>query len=455
MRVSRSRGVCAALIVALGLATATASSARELWSYGDASIEISGSLRQIVLYNKQTDAQDFQESFEANLGSCLPASQIANCPAWDALGQTDVGQALTRLRLRLDLRATSWLSAVVVYDNQAFYGLIDTLESTLGEGFEEETLFGAEGVIKSGEHVLWTQRLYRGYAQAEGKHAFARIGRQKVSWGVGNLWNPIDRFAPIPPLAIQGDEYVGIDAALARWSWSGFDFVEAVAAPGRSSRDSRYAGHAHVVLYDTDISLMGGVYQEAPTVGFDVARNLGDAAVYLEAVWAKPEQAVWRIGDPAPARPDDFWQVVFGVHNMFDVGTGLYVLVEHLYNGNALGFGEGKAGTYLNFFETRAVRGFEVAVPASNAIAGSSGVVSFAEHQTGLQVGYDITPELRSDLLILYDWNGQSAAFFPNLSYAALDFLELRLGAQFFAGKRLSEYGAREHLFYFFADVFF
>jgi hypothetical protein len=451
VRAARPRCASAIVIVAAGLWCASASSARELWSHGDASVEFSGSLRQIALYNKQTDATEFQETFAANLPECLPASAVANCPAWDGLGDTDVGQALTRLRLRFDLRATSWLSAVVEYDNQAVYGLIDTVESTLGVGFEEETLFGAEGIIQSSEHVLWTQSLYRGYAQAEGKGALVRVGRQKIAWGVGNLWNPIDRFAPIPPLAIQGDQYQGIDAVLARWGWSGFDFVEAVAAPGRSVSDSRYAAHAHVVLYDTDISLMGGYYREAPTVGFDFARNLGDAAVYLEAVWAKPEQSVWRIGDPGPAPPDDFWQVVFGVHNMFDVGTGLYVLIEHLYNGNALGFGEGKAGTYLNFFEQRGA----IAVPATNAIAGSSGVVTFAEHQTGLQLGYDITPEVRSDLLIIYDWNGQSAAFYPNFSYAAFDFLDLRLGAQFFAGKRLSEYGARETLVYFLADVFF
>ena len=75
---------------------------------------------------------------------------------------------------------------------------------------------------------------------------------------------------------------------------------------------------------------------------------VGDAAIYLEAVWADPKVDVFRIGDPSPGPPDDFWQVVAGVHQMFDVGTGLYVLVEHLYNGNALGFGEGKAGTYLN-----------------------------------------------------------------------------------------------------------
>jgi hypothetical protein len=437
------------------MSLAREANARELWSRGEASIDFSGSLRQIGLYSKQTDLSDWEQAYRGD-PSCLFAATVDNCRAWDDLQDADAVQMLTRIRVRFDLQATSWLSAVVAYDSQLFYGRIDTLEATLGRSLQMDTFFGAEGVIASGQHARWTHRLYRGYVQAEGKGALARFGRQRISWGVGNLWNPIDRFDPRPPLDIQADENVGSDALLLRWSWAGFNFVEGVYAPGAESQDSRYAGHVHVVFFDTDISLMGGLYQEAPTVGFDIARNLGDAVVYLEAVWADPKQLVWRIGDPFPAPPEDFWQVVAGAHHVFDVGTGLYVLLEHLYNGNALGFGAGKAGTFLNFFESANVGAPAlVAVPASNAISGTSAVVTFAKNQTGLQLGYDIFPELRADFLTLYDWEGKSAAFTPTLSYAALDFLDLRLGAQFFAGKRLSQYGGRSHLLYVLVDVFF
>ena len=416
MRRWERRRACALLFGLAVISLAGESRAKELWSRGDASVEFSGSLRQIALYTKQTDP-------DAYFGdpSCFVAATLSNCAAWDELGDMHVGQALTRLRLHLDIQATSWLSAVVAYDSQALYGRIDTLESFLGGFQQEDSFFGAEGVIASGQNALWAHRLYRGYLQAEGEFGLARVGRQKISWGVGNLWNPIDRFDPNPPLDIQGEENIGIDAALLRWNWSGFDFIEGVYAPGASKRDARYAAHAHVVLFDTDISVMGGVYQEAPTVGFDLARNLGDAAVYFEAVWADPRQEVWKIGDLGPAPPEDFWQVVVGAHHLFDVGTGVYVLLEHLYNGNALGFGEGRAGTYLNFFEARENPDDDMlpdlAVPASSAIGASSGVVSFSKHQTGLQLGYDLTPELRGDLLVLYDWDGQSAAFVTNFSY--------------------------------------
>ena len=124
------------------LGGAADSGAKELWAQGGASLELSGSLRQIALYTKQTDADDFEGAY------CPLASDLADCSAWDELGETHVGQALTRLRVRLDLQATSWLSAAVAYDNQAFYGRIDTLESVLGASFVQDSFFGAEGKLR-------------------------------------------------------------------------------------------------------------------------------------------------------------------------------------------------------------------------------------------------------------------------------------------------------------------
>jgi hypothetical protein len=35
-------------------------------------------------------------------------------------------------------------------------------------------------------------------------------------------------------------------------------------------------------------------------------------------------------------------------------------------------------------------------------------------------LGYDFTPEIRGELLAIYDWNGTSASFFPMVRYDAL-----------------------------------
>jgi len=73
---------------------------------------------------------------------------------------------------------------------------------------------------------------------------------------------------------------------------------------------------------------------------------------------------------------------------------------------------------------------------ASNAHFGGSRVITNSANLTGFQLGTDLTPELRIDGLSIYDWDGESASFFPTL------------GAQLFVGPRRSQFGNAEPLGY-------
>ena len=94
-------------------------------------------------------------------------------------------------------------------------------------------------------------------------------------------------------------------------------------------------------------------------------------------------------------------------------------------------------------------------VPTSPDRFGGSRVVTFAENQTGLQVGYDVMPEIRAELVTIWDWDGDSVSFFPSFRYNATDWLELTIGAQVFTGPRLSQYGDAEQLGFVLAEFFF
>lgn len=459
------RAGLAALLLAL---PAGPSGSSELWSQGDARVAFTGSVREVATFGSQTDDKDFRAAYEQDALTCLPADTFAQCAAFDSVGGKDAWQSLTRLRARLDVDFTSSLRAVVVSDSEVQAGILDTFAGGLGTSFATGDLFDAQTTLVSTSRVRWSQRLYRGFVQLETEHFDVTIGRQRIAWGVGRLWNPIDRFNAIPPLAIQAGESQGVDSVDAKWSFDGFNFVEAVYAPGSSRDQARYAFRLHAVAFDSDVSLLGGVFEKAPTVGLDFARNLGDAAVSFELVYARPRQKVWKIGWSHRKRLDDFFQLVVSAEYTIDFADGLYVLLEHLYNGNALGFGQGRAGTLLPFFEASdtppappppppagELPAGPYAVPGSSALFGSSRVVTHAKNQTGLLLGVDLTPELRLDWLTIYDWNGESAAFFPSLKYSPLAALELSVGVQTFVGPRRSQFGARETLAYLFADVFF
>ena len=328
--------------------------AREIWRSGDAFVEFAGTLRQIVRTSEQTDEDDFRDALRSGDPNCippglaqpplLPAGNFEDCVAFGEVGEERAVQSLSRLRLEIDVGVTSWLTGHVVADNELFAGDLDTLEATLGDDLSSDSFFGAEDNVTQNDHAAWRTLLYRGYLRAELGPTEWIVGRQRIAWGVGRLWNPIDRFNPIPPLAIEGDQSEGIDAVLARWNFDGFNAVEAIYAPGSSQDDARYALRVLGVTLDTDWSVMAGVFERAPTVGFDLARNLGDAAIRFEVVYADPTQNYTPLGAGSSQEQGDFWQVVGSIDYTLDLGSGLYLLLEHLYNGNALGFGRGRAG---------------------------------------------------------------------------------------------------------------
>ena len=439
-------------MVAVGLfmlAAASPASARELWSNqaGSWALDFSGSVREVFTVGQLTSLDDFEDAARADPAGCIGPS-FPDCPAFEEVGDFTAVQSLTRLRTRLDLQAGPSLAAVLVYDLELHAGHLATLENALAASFAPDSFLRAEGVIARGHHAVWAQRLYRGYLAWERGPVGVVIGRQRIAWGVGRLWNPIDRLNAIGPLAIEADQTPGVDAVDLRWHFTGFDYLELAYAPGRDRDDTRYAVRLHGVAFDTDWSLLGGVFEEAPTAGFDLARNLGSAAVRLEAVWADPRRDIVTFENPVPMAPDDFWQVVGSFDLNLDIGTGVYLLVEHFYNGGALGFGSGLAGPLLPLFQPPGV-------PASRDVFGTSRVVSGATQLTGVRLGYDLTPELRGELLLIGDWSGGSAVLFPSLTWAASGSLEIFLGVQVGVGPHDSEYGGRGTLGYVLAEWFF
>ncbi len=465
----KDRRVGVLLAAALLGAGGPAASARELWRRGEAALELTGSVREVAVATRGTDADDFADAALSDPLGCGLAASFPDCIAFEEVNERDLVQSLTRLRTRLDLSLGRGWSATLSYDHELRGGTLDTLEDGIGSAFEEDSFLGLErdihafGLREDDEHFRWRHLLYRAFVEYEGDRVRVSVGRQRIAWGVGRLWNPIDRFNAIPPLAIEADQAVGIDSVDARWLWSGFTYLQLVYAPGPRRDDAAYALRLHGVLEDVDYSLVAGVIDEAPTFGLDLDTNLGDAAVRLEAVYTAPEREVWRVGHGDAEDLDAFWQVVASIDNNFDLGSGLYVLLEHLYNENALGFGRGRAGTLLPFFEATprpppgapVVPGALYVQPASPAILGGSRVVSGARHITGLQVSYELSTALRGDVLLLWDWSGRSAALAPAVVFDGWNSAQITLGAQLFGGPRLSEYGDRKPIGFVIAEWFF
>ncbi len=431
-------------------------SARELWRSGDAYLDAGGSLREIAMTTRGTSAAAFGAGFTP---ACVvtptgdPASPdtFADCPAFDVVGDERVMTSITRLRIRAEGRADEHWSANISADGELWAGDLDSFESEFGREFRANSFMDASGEV--GESPSFHYSLYRAHINFESQYFEAVIGRQRIPWGVGRLWNPIDRFNAIRPLATEPDQSPGVDAVDARILFSGFSQLELVFAPKSHAGDHDYAARLQGVLADVDYGLVVGVFDKATTAGLDLASNLGDAAGRLEIVYTHPTREIWPVRAGGPSRLEDFWQIVLSVDYNVDWGSGLYLLAEHLYNGNALGFGSGKAGTLLPLFERTNSPPYYEAVSANRF--GGSQVITFSSQLTGLQAGYQITPELGVNGLIIYDWEGESAVFFPSLTYNPLAWLDLTLGLQAGVGQDASEYGGVPVTAYLLVDAYF
>ena len=192
---------------ALLLSLCGPASGRELFASGERSLEVSGSVRQLVVRTKGTSGSRFAEAAAAD-PACAFAATFPDCSAWDLRGQKGVTQGLTRLRVRLDGVWSPRLSATLTWDNEFRVGTLDTL---FGDARPVETFLGWEdevhwfGLGSARDHRRWITRIYRGFVRYEGEPVELRVGRQRIAWGVGRIWNPTDRLSFVPPLSIEPD----------------------------------------------------------------------------------------------------------------------------------------------------------------------------------------------------------------------------------------------------------
>jgi hypothetical protein len=346
---------------------------------------------------------------------------------------------LTRARLEAQAVWRDRLWSQVVYDHEVFTGSgLRGLSYRAAREIGTQTWLDADRTISRHRDAEWRHSLYRAWVRLEDDRYEITLGRQRIPLGRGRLWNPIDLFNPIPPLAIEGDQRIGQDAMRARLRLARGLWLEGIWSPQDDPDEHRSAVRLELSRTEIDLALMVGAFERDWVFGGDFAANLKGAAVRGEATFTDLESG------------GRIWQVVAGADYTFDVGSGLYALVEHLYNENRIDRGallslppglSVAAGTAL------------VAVAQGSAL---NRITTFARNQTGAQLGYDLTPLLRLDGLWLYDWDGPSVAFVPALTWAARADLEVAVAGQLFWGEdERSDYGDQPALLILRLEAFF
>ncbi|MEW6703607.1 MAG: hypothetical protein AB1430_02000 [Pseudomonadota bacterium] len=278
------------------------------------------------------------------------------------------------------------------------------LQGPMSQWFAVDLAHDSELRLEAGGASRGRHRLYRASATGSLGDVDLKAGRQRIAWGTGRFWSPLDIVNPIGPVALEREERAGIDAFLAEAKFGPLSRLSLLYVPRRDAppdRALRWHGNAR----GTDYSIVVGRLADQDVFGLDVATQLGTAGLRAELTRQKPSAAT------------AFGRAVVGIDYAF--ANTLTLTAELFYNGG---------GT-----RDRARYDF------SRLLAGRT--PALATRYAGLYVGYEITPLLKCSSHSVFNIDDSSRALDLRLAWSVRPNLDLGAGVQRFSGPFRSEFG--------------
>jgi hypothetical protein len=311
-------------------------------------------------------------------------------------------------RVRLNSSASFWKNSRLEteYEISALYYSSDYDPGLSTTGKTNRQLLRLKWNPVNENHFSFIHFIDRLYFRQGFKRSSITLGRQRISWGTGRVWNPTDLFNPINPASYYKEEKDGADAASAKIAFGNFTDLNLVFNPLEKISASNYGARFRTNFSKYDVSVMAGYFDKRIIAGADFAGNLLDAGIRGEGIVSVNKES----------SGDKFVKFILGIDNQFT--SQLYGLIEYHFNG------EGKTDKFEYDFQ-RLAKG-EIQNVGKNYICLSS------NYQLNALTYFTLT-----NITNLNDGSG-----FVNLlgTFSALDNLTLSIGIQTAYGSKYSEY---------------
>lgn len=104
-----------------------------------------------------------------------------------------------------------------------------------------------------------------------------RLGRQRINWGIGTMWNPNDLFNTFNFLDFDYEERPASDAIKVQYMVGLLSSLEfALARTNSDSKDGIMTSRFFTNLWNYDFQFLAGWYFDQPTVGTGWSGSIGD-----------------------------------------------------------------------------------------------------------------------------------------------------------------------------------
>lgn len=247
------------------------------------------------------------------------------------------------------------------------------------------------------------------------------IGRQRIAWGTGRVWNPTDLFNPINPVNFTKIEKDGADAITSKIIFGEFTDLQLVFNPNELIKKSNYAFRFRSNYKEYDISLLAGSVNNRTITGFDFAGNFFSAGLRAELLYSISKTNSEK----------NFVKYIIGLD--YQLTSKLYALLEYHYNG------EGK----LNSFDYEIYRLFR------------GEVLNLSRNYLAISSSYEFSPLFKGTMSGNFNLNDSSGYISLDGNYSLDDDVYISLAVQTTFGNTLSEYYLFPHSFYFRMEYFF
>jgi hypothetical protein len=260
--------------------------------------------------------------------------------------------------------------------------------------------------IVNSNHYILNHFIDRLYFRQDFTWGNIVLGRQRISWGTGRIWNPTDLFNPINPANFSKIEKDGADAISCKYNIGQFTDLNVVFNPQEVIGNSNYGFRFRTNFFEYDASIVGGSFDNSYIIGMDFAGNFFDAGVRGEGIFSVNENN----------SNDTFIKYILGADYQFN--PELYGMIEYHYNG------EGKTDKFDYELE-RLINGE---------------ILNLSQNYLYVMINYQITPLLTGTLMNLSNLNDYSGFSGIFGTYSITANFYLGMGFQLSYGENFTEY---------------
>lgn len=257
-----------------------------------------------------------------------------------------------------------------------------------------------------------------------------KLGRQRVNWGIGLVWNPNDIFNAFSYIDFDYEERPGSDAVSVTWYRSPVSSLDVVGKVDKTPVDSSYqytaAARYLFNVKNYDFQFIAGKRNNDIVGGFGwsgAIKNMsfrGEMSVFVPVL---------------KRNIDNKTAIVATVEADYTFENQIYLHGAALFNSS----GKLKNAESMNLFVTQ------------NDLSAKK--LSYGMFEIFTQISYPVSPIFDVGLAAMFNPADVSAYLSPNCTFSLADSLELILNTQLLLGKSGSEYAANGNIYAAFARL--